>query len=55
MVVTNIEIKTVNGLGGKQTYYTNVKCKWYNKSTQSFSSIDEKLECLEIIEPKKQQ
>lgn len=50
MVITHIEMKKLQNMSATNTkYYFNITAKWYNKSSQTFHNIQDRLECFEII------
>ena len=51
MVVIKAEMSKQHSLVGT-TYITNLTCKYYNKSTQSFSTTIDRVECFELIDIK---
>ena len=53
MVISNVELKkytpTYSTLSTTAKYWFIITAKWYNKSSQAFQSIQDRLECFEII------
>lgn len=39
----------------RSTYYTSITCKYYNKSTQKFETITDRIECFEIVDINKKE
>lgn len=49
MVVTNIKFTTSN-IGGREMYYTYLVCKYFQRSSQVFSTVEDRVECFEKID-----
>lgn len=48
MVVTHMALQPQKSAFGNN-YYTKVTCKYFNKSTQTFVTIEDRMECFEIL------
>lgn len=49
MVVTTIGVNNFKGFGNTIIISTVITAKYYNKSSQSFTTVNDRIECFEII------
>ena len=49
MVITDLALKPTKSIVKTDTYHTLVTCKYFNRSNQSFMTIQDRLECFEIL------
>lgn len=54
MVITDLMIKPTKSIVKTDAYCTMVTCKYFNRSNQSFMTIQDRLECFEILSSKPQ-
>lgn len=47
MVVTNVDMKKNTVMGTYEYFTTMITCKYYNKSSQGFSNVIDRIECFD--------
>lgn len=53
MIVVNVKVSTSTSAAKMVSYSVKLQCRYFNDRTQTFSEVEDKVECFEKVEIKK--